>query len=143
MPKIAIIILNWNQPQLTISTIESFLKIEHKLFEYQIILVTNQQLKIENCKLKIIQYSANLGYSGGNNLGIKYALKNNFDYVLVANNDIRVNPNFLQILINEIKINPKQILAPKIYFEKGYEFHKNRYKSSELGKVIWAMGGKI
>jgi len=157
MPKIAIIILNWNQPQLTISTIESFLKIKHQNFSCQIVVVDNgstdnsilkikkfiHSLEIGNWKLEIIQNKENLGYSGGNNLGIKYALKNNFDYVLVANNDIRVNPNFLQILINEIKINPKQILAPKIYFEKGYEFHKNRYKSSELGKVIWAMGGKI
>ena len=143
MPKIAIIILNWNQPKLTLSTIESFLKIEHKLFEYQIILVTNQQLKTRLPARQVIKYSTNLGYAGGNNLGIKYALKNNFDYILIANNDIRVDPNFLETLFIKIKKDSKQILAPKIYFEKGFQFHKNRYKRSELGKVIWAMGGQI
>ena len=35
------------------------------------------------------------------------------------------------------------IVAPLIYFEKGYEFHKERYKEDELGKVIWYAGGEI
>src|SRR3989304_5188327 len=34
-------------------------------------------------------------------------------------------------------------VVPKIYFEKGYEFHKDRYKESDKGKVIWYAGGKM
>ncbi len=34
-------------------------------------------------------------------------------------------------------------ISPKIYFAKGFEFHKNRYKKEDLGKVLWYAGGKI
>lgn len=142
MPKIAVVILNWNQPKLTLTTINSILQIKHTHFEYKIILVTNTKLNIKPDIFQILTKD-NLGFTGGNNLGINYALKNNFDYILIANNDIRVDANFLEKLLSEIKLQPKSIVAPKIYFEKGYEFHKNRYQKSDLGNVIWAMGGKI
>ena len=35
------------------------------------------------------------------------------------------------------------ILGPKIYFAPGFEFHKDRCKKEEQGKVIWYAGGKI
>lgn len=162
MPKVAIVILNWNQPDLTISTIKSLLKINHSGFNYQVILVDNastdnsvskikrfiQSSEVRNLPagkagFKLVISPSNLGYAGGNNLGISYAIKNNFSHILVANNDIRVNPNFLEKLLLEIKNKPRSIVAPKIYFEKGYEFHQNRYKKSELGKVLWALGGRI
>lgn len=153
MPTIAIIILNWNQPSLTIATIDSFLKIYHNKFTFQIILVDNgsnrQNIKLINDHYKkdkqiVFVYSkTNTGYAAGNNLGINYALKHNFDYILIANNDIRVDPDFLAKLYTKIKNKPKSIFAPKIYFEKGFEYHKDWYKKTDLGKVIWAMGGKL
>lgn len=151
MKTVAIIILNWNQSRLTQNTIDSFLKINHQNFKYQIILVDNKSTdnSIEQLQKKysqlvvIIKNKSNLGFAGGNNVGIRWALKNKFQYVLVANNDIRVAPDFLEKLLFEIEKNPKTIVAPKIYFEKGFEFHKNRYKKNDLGKVIWALGGQI
>jgi GT2 family glycosyltransferase len=34
-------------------------------------------------------------------------------------------------------------VVPKIYFTKGHEYHKDRYKKDDLGKVIWYAGGTI
>ncbi len=46
-------------------------------------------------------------------------------------------------LLNAIQEDKKiAIVSPKIYFAKGYEFAKDKYKTSELGKVIWYAGGK-
>ena len=153
MPKIAIVILNWNTTDLTKTTIDSFLKINHSGFNYQIILVDNGS-KIEcinelektyagNKLITILKSTINQGYAEGNNIGIRYALENKYDYIMIANSDIRVDKDFLNILFNQIKENPKLFLAPKIYFESGYEFHKDRYSKSELGNVLWAMGGVI
>ncbi|MBU4210188.1 glycosyltransferase family 2 protein [Patescibacteria group bacterium] len=185
--KIAIIVLNWNQPALTIQTIKSLLKIKHTSFNYKIFLVdnasTDNSIELFNkfthrhpdpshrhpdsptgeegsprnrqkqqrdssaspqndVKIQILQTSSNLGYANGNNFGIKQALKENFDYILVINNDVLVDPDFLQILLKSAQKNPKlAILGPKIYFAKGYEFHKNRYKKNELGNIIWSAGG--
>ena len=153
MPKIAIIILNWNTTDLTKTTINSFLKINHTGFNYQIILVDNaskpecidelEKTYGDHKLITILKSPINNGYAEGNNIGLRYAIKNKFEYIMVANSDIRVDIDFLNILFNKIKVNPKLFLAPKIYFESGYEFHKDRYKKSELGNVIWAMGGII
>jgi len=150
---VAIVILNWNQPDLTIETISSFLKINPVKFFYHIYLVDNGStdnsfqkfLKLykNNQTITLLRTKLNLGYAGGNNFGIKKALFKKHDYVLIANNDIVVSPDFLEKLIDVSQNNPKSILFPKIYFAPGYEYHHDRYRKSELGKVIWALGGKI
>lgn len=150
---VAIIILNWNQPDLTIKTISSFLKISSQKFSYHIYLVDNastddsyknlKSLFKNSPKITLLKTKSNLGYAGGNNFGINKALLNKYDYYLIANNDILVASDFLEKLINAGQKNPKSILFPKIYFAPGFEYHKDRYKKSERGKVIWAVGGKI
>ena len=150
MTKIAIIVLNWKQPKLTVDTISSLLKINHSSFDYEIVLIDNgspdNSLKIFNRKyknnklIKILNTKTNLGYVG-NNFGINYALDNNFNFIVLLNNDVIVDPNFLEELLRES--NNYDILGPKIYFASGFEFHKNRYQKKDLGKVIWSMGGLI
>ena len=51
-------------------------------------------------KLVIIQTGANLGYAGGMNVGIRYALKNRADFVWILNNDTIVDKNALTEMIN-------------------------------------------
>jgi len=151
MKKIAIIVLNWKQPKLTIETINSVLKIKHDSFNYEIVLVDNgspdDSIKIFNQEyknnkfVKILNTKSNLGYAGGNNFGIDYTLKNNFDFLILLNNDVLVDPNFLNELFKES--DNYDILGPKIYFAPGFEFHKDRYQKKDLGKVIWSIGGQM
>jgi len=154
MVKIALIVLNYKQAQLTIDTIQSLLQINHKGFDFQIFLINNnppdESLAIfedkygKNNKITILSSGANLGYAGGNNFGIKHALKLNFDYYLIINNDVIVDKNFLFNLYNTARLNKTpSIVGPKIYFASGYEYHKDRYKKSEIGKVIWSAGGTM
>lgn len=151
--KIALIILNWKQPQLTFDTLDSIFRCQATGFEYHIFLVDNgspddsvTQFKAKyknNKKVTILETGDNLGYAGGNNFGLRVAQKLNFDYYLVANNDILVAPDFLQKLFDTNQKFPQAILTPKIYFAPGFEFHKDRYKKNEIGKVIWAVGSQI
>ncbi len=152
--KIAIIVLNWQKPQLTIDAVDSILKIRHPSFDYQILLIDNgsadDSLKQftdcyeKNKHVVILETQKNLGYVGGNNFGIRFALKKEFDYVLLINNDVLVDPNFLENLFSSAQKNPSyKILGPKIYFAPGFEYHYDRYKKSERGKVIWAAGGQM
>jgi GT2 family glycosyltransferase len=97
-----------------------------------------------NIQFRLIQNETNLGFTGGNNVGIKYALKNNADYILVLNNDTLVDESLLNEFLKVFKAYPKAgAISPKIYFAKGFEFHKKKYKKSDLGKVVWAAGGEI
>jgi len=152
MTQVAIIVLNWKQPKLTLETIDSILKIKNKSFKYQILLVDNgspddsveifKKKYSQNSKITTIETGSNLGYAGGNNFGIKYALKNKFDYCLLINNDVLVDPNFLEFLIQKAEDGYK-LTGPKIYFAPGYEYHSDWYSKREIGNVIWSAGGQM
>lgn len=49
--------------------------------------------------LIFIQTGSNLGFAGGNNIGIKHAIRCNADYILLLNNDTVVEPSFLEKLV--------------------------------------------
>ena len=151
MTKIAIVILNWNKPELTINTVNSVLKIKHQKFNYQIFLIDNgssdnslttfQDAYKDNQQVTIVRNDSNLGFVGGNNSAIKHILKQDFDSILLLNNDVIVDPNFLE---NLVKYRSKySLLAPKIYFAPGYEYHHDRYTKKDRGHVIWFAGGQI
>ncbi|HLP48065.1 MAG TPA: glycosyltransferase family 2 protein [Candidatus Kapabacteria bacterium] len=55
--------------------------------------------KDENIPLVLIRNGANNGFSAGNNVGIRYALKKRADYIWLLNNDTLVNGNTLKELV--------------------------------------------
>ncbi len=55
----------------------------------------------------LIQSEANLGYAGGNNLGIRYALDRNADYVWILNPDTVVEPDSLERLVQTMSRFPE------------------------------------
>ena len=78
-----------------------------------------------------IQSGENGGYGYGNNVGIKYALVNNADYVLLLNNDTVVAPNFLEPLVEMCEADETiGIASGKIYFHNS-------------PNVLWFNGGRF
>lgn len=85
--------------------------------------------------LILIKNPKNSGFSGGNNIGIKFSLEVlNPDYILLLNNDTVVDPQFLDKLI-EVTEREKEIVivGPKIYF----------YNYSGKSNLIQSIGGTI
>jgi len=105
MKKIAVIILNWNNYFNTKKIVNSILNQE--ISNLDIYLVDNnspdgsgERLFEEfNKNLFFYHTGKNGGYTGGNNFGIKKALENNCEYILVLNNDLEIN-NFGLLLEN-------------------------------------------
>lgn len=69
----------------------------------------------------------NLGFGKANNLGLKYALKNDYDYVYLLNQDAWVMPNTFQIMIEAHKkqsdygiLSPVQLTASMDKFDKNF-----------------------
>ncbi|PIU03849.1 glycosyltransferase family 2 protein [Candidatus Shapirobacteria bacterium CG08_land_8_20_14_0_20_39_18] len=156
--KASVIILNWNGKGYIIECIDSVEKLDIINLKLDIVVVDNGStdgslseiknkiLNIKNTdqKFKIIESEKNLGFTGGNNVGIKYALENGADYVMLLNSDTFVDKNLLVQLIEVAKSNPEiGIVGPKIYFAKGHEFQKDIYQPKDLGKVIWYAGGVV
>jgi GT2 family glycosyltransferase len=154
MSKVFIIILNWNGKKDSLSCLESVGKLKTRGFSLEVVVVDNaskdgsvgafQKVKLTNAKLTILENSQNLGFAAGNNVGLQYALKNKADYVMVLNNDTLIDQSLVSELLKVAEENKKAgILSPKIYFAHGFEFHKKRYQTKDLGKVIWYAGGQI
>ncbi len=153
-PKVSIIILTWNSIDLTLEVLKDINKIDTKGLLVETIVVDNgstdetqeklRGYKLQNMSFKLIRNKENLGFAEGNNIGMIDALKRGADYVLLMNNDVIVPRNLVVQLIKVAKSDKKiGLLAPKMYFAKGYEFHKERYSNKDLGKVIWYAGGMI
>lgn len=152
--KVSIVILTLNNRELLEEEFKLFKKLDKKKLDIELVVVdnaskdgTDQLLKetdLDGIELKVITNKVNQGFALGNNQGIKYALKNNPQYILLLNDDMVFEKNFLEKLVDFANNNPKYgIISPKIYFAKGHEFHKDRYNENEKGKVIWYAGGSI
>lgn len=74
------------------------------------------QITAQYPKVKLIKSAQNLGFAGGNNLGIAEAQG---EYLLFLNNDTEVEPDFLEPLVALLQQNPRiGIVSPKIrYYE--------------------------
>lgn len=150
MTKIFINILNWNRKEETLECLKSLEKLKiNKNIDLNILVIDNGSTDGSLRALKnysVLKNKKNLGFAEGNNKGMKYALKQGADYIILLNNDAYVDKN---LLIEMLKVfedkNRKKVgaVSPLIYFAKGFEFHKDRYKKADLGKVIWSAGGSI
>ncbi|MBI2309841.1 glycosyltransferase family 2 protein [Candidatus Collierbacteria bacterium] len=98
--------------------------------------INNQVIVVDNSK-------DNAGFSGGNNKGIRQALAEGAEAVLILNDDTKVAKSALLEMIDSLEKEGVGVVAPKIYFYPGFEFHKSRYKPKDRGKVIWYAGGLI
>lgn len=98
---------------------------------------------IDNKIIVVDNSKDNTGYSGGNNKGIRQALAGGAEAVLILNDDTKVDKSFISEITKASNDKEAGLIAPKIYFYPGFEFHKDRYKPKELGKVIWYAGGMI
>lgn len=121
-PKVFIIVLNWNRHKDTIECIESLKRVTYP--NYGVVIVDNgstdgseEILKKRFPEIPLIQAGENLGYAGGNNVGIRYALEKGGDYIILLNNDTIVDPEFVTELVKVATSGASaEILNAKIYF---------------------------
>lgn len=119
MDSVSIITVNYNQPQATIELLLSLNKYATKNVE--IIVVDNAskvnhelEFKSINPSLIFIRTEKNLGFAGGNNLGINLAKG---DFIFLLNNDTEVSDDCLETMIAEFKTNTKiGLLSPLILY---------------------------
>lgn len=148
--KVTIVVLNYNGKDDTLECLETLEKLVQEKIAIDTIVVDNcstdgSQAAIRKSfpKVTLIENKSNLGFSEGNNVGIKKALKNNADFIFILNNDTLAHPLLAEELVKTAQNKEAEIICPKIYFAPGFEFHKNRYSKKERGKVIWYAGGLI
>lgn len=131
MKKIAVVIVNYKLKDEVLKCVQSVKDNDYK--DLQIILVDNNSndgLEKEKGKdILFIQTGKNLGYAGGNNIGIKKALEAGCDFIFILNPDTTIDKKAIDVLVKKAKSTQGDILGPKIYFNSS--------------KKIWFAGGKF
>lgn len=119
--KTFIIILHFGDPAVTLDCVRSV--IAKKLNFTELVVVDNNQNfdpKNFKGKIEILKNKKNLGFAGGVNVGIKYALSKKVDYILLLNNDTIVKNDFLKEIVTFMKLNETVgIASPAIKYKRG------------------------
>ncbi|PST83365.1 glycosyltransferase family 2 protein [Pedobacter yulinensis] len=120
MPLLSIITVNYNQPEATLQLLDSISACAPEC-SYELILVDNgsgpesvEQFKLLNKDIQFIRSEKNLGFAGGNNLGIRQATGK---YLFLVNNDTEFTPGLADQLIATLERNPQAgMVSPKIRY---------------------------
>jgi GT2 family glycosyltransferase len=132
--KTLIVVLNWNSRDMTKECIQSLLAMEGDSFKILVVDNGSRDGSVEYLRetfpqVEVLANGRNLGFAAGCNVGMKRALAEKFEYVLLVNNDTIANPGLLRELLKQADENSKVgIVSPKIYYFKPPD-------------VIWWVGG--
>jgi GT2 family glycosyltransferase len=121
-PRVAVVVLNWNGRADTLDCLASLRSIDYRNFG--VIVVDNGSsdgsvgaIRASHPWAEVIETGANLGFAGGNNVGIERALEQGADYLLLLNNDTIVDSGVLRALLGAAALHPAAgAFSPKIYF---------------------------
>jgi GT2 family glycosyltransferase len=103
-PKVSCIVLNWNGWPDTIECLDELKKCTYP--GLTTIVVDNgstddsvARIKAAHSDVLLLNSGKNLGFAGGNNIGIRHALAHGADYVWLLNNDTKAAPDALSALV--------------------------------------------
>ncbi len=135
-PKVGVILLNWNGWEDTFACLDSLRNNEYPATKVMVIDNASDETPAKDPRLSypdvdFIDLMENTGFAKGNNVGIRQALEQGLDYVLLLNNDTEVAPDFLDMLVAAAESDPAVgMVGPMIYYHGEPE-------------VIWSAGGMV
>ena len=135
-PSVAIILVNWNGWQDTIECLASLQKLNYP--DFKIFVVDNGSTDGSAARLRerrlgrveVMETGQNLGFAGGNNVGLRKALEGNYQYFWLLNNDTTVDPEALRYLVKRLQEKPGAGICGSTILYYGQP------------SKIWALGGQ-
>ncbi|MGH2361069.1 MAG: glycosyltransferase family 2 protein [bacterium] len=136
-PRVAILILNWNDLRNTIETLSSVRGMEYPNIEVWVVNngstdESKDALARDFPKVRVLSSLENLGVAGGRNFGLEAILSHGrADYVLILDNDVAVEPRLLNKLVEAGEARADLgIVGPIIYYHSD-------------PRRIWSAGARI
>jgi GT2 family glycosyltransferase len=119
--RVGVVIINWNNARETLNCLRSLQKLAHP--DCSILVVDNgssddsvQAIRAAFPEVEILETGANLGYTGGNNAGMRKLLQREIDWIFLLNNDAWLNPHALDEMVGLGEKDPTiGIIGPLVY----------------------------
>jgi hypothetical protein len=122
--RICTILVNWNGKKDTLECLDSLAKTDYP--KMVTVVVDNgstddsvQAIRAAHPQVPVFELKENLGFAGGNNEAISWALRKSFDWILLLNNDTIVAPNLFTALLQTAQEQPNA----KIFGAKIFRYH--------------------
>lgn len=121
-PLVVVVVLTWNGRDDTLACLASLARDPYR--PVRVVVVDNgsedgteEAVREGHPEAEVIRSEVNLGFAGGNNLGLDRALALGADHVLVLNNDVEVTPGAISALVGAVDHLPQAgAVNPKILF---------------------------
>ncbi|HOW60514.1 MAG TPA: glycosyltransferase family 2 protein [Candidatus Moranbacteria bacterium] len=147
-PKISVIVLNFNGKKTLDNCLSSVFHSDYSNFDVVVVDNNSEDGSLEQAmklfsRAYFIKNDDNVGFSKGNNIGIRYALEKFADYVFILNNDTLVEKNTLSLLIDAMENYPLAGIGSPLVFTPdntsiwfaGGNIHWKKMKASHLHKI--------
>jgi len=104
-PHVTVIVPTWNRKAEVLGCVASLL--ESRYQEFAVVVVDNGSVdgtsealaeRFGNA-ITVLRNEVNIGYAGGNNVGIRWAMERGSAFVCLVNNDAEVDPDYLQSMV--------------------------------------------
>jgi hypothetical protein len=120
--RVVVVVLNWNGRADTLACLDSLRAVSRE--DVQILVVDNGStdgsvpaIRVAHPGLELVETGRNLGYAGGNNVGIERAVAAGADFVLVLNNDTTCAPDLVDRLLEAAARHPRAgLLCPRMLY---------------------------
>jgi GT2 family glycosyltransferase len=136
--RVVVVVLTWNGLDDLITCLESFSCVNYP--NYEVVVVDNAS---EDDTINVVRErypwvtllinTENLGYVGGNNIGIRWALEHGADDVFVLNNDTKMTPDVLSRLVEVMETDPRIAVCGA----KNLLMEHPTYTWGKYGKLTW------
>ncbi len=126
--KVVTVVLNWNGWRDTTKCLSS---LQHLRYDnHEVIVVDNgstddsaSRIQNEYPAVRLIEAGKNLGFAGGCNLGIRYALTHGANFVWLLNNDTTVDGDALRALVDTARSDPRIAAVGSAIYDMGQPAH--------------------
>lgn len=137
-PLVGVIVLCYNGVDLTLECLSSIYKQHYPNLDVMVIDNGSQDgtadiVRTAYPQVQVKNTGENLGYAGGNNIGMQIALEHGAEYLFLLNNDTRVYPDCISALVKAISAHSRVgIVGPMVY-----TWDRGRIISSAGGYIDW------
>lgn len=137
--RIHVLILHWGDPKITAACLRSMQSVTTP--DMEVVVIDNgtpdrggRILERQFPEFTHIRSETNLGFAAGNNLGLRRAIEHGADFALLLNNDTEVEPQFLEPMLDEMRLLPNTgLINPKILYAEP----KGKIWSSHCEHSLW------
>jgi GT2 family glycosyltransferase len=136
-PRVLVVVLTWNGRDDTLGCVQSIVELRYEPFG--VLVVDNASSDGTHDavrerfgeRVEVLRNDANLLFAGGMNVGLARAVRDGYDYALILNNDVVLDPGMLDALVDTAAQDATiAAVGPKIFY-------------ADPSDTLWFAGGEL